>query len=81
MPTLNTENEYNKLPVFYCKYCLSLNIRNINDDEDLDYCDTCGATEIEKCQIEEWESLYETRYGHKYVVKNNKTNKYIQWKS
>ena len=34
MPTLNTENEYNKLPVFYCKHCLSLNIRNTHKAPD-----------------------------------------------
>lgn len=61
--------EYNSIPVFYCKHCLSLNIRTLNDDEDLDYCDNCGSTEIASCQIEEWENVYENKYGYKYINK------------
>ena len=65
--TENLPNDYNKEPVLYCKHCLSLNIRNVPMIEDSDYCDDCGATDIGKCSIEEWESLYVERYGHKYL--------------
>lgn len=70
MSKLNTEslpNDYNSEPVFYCKNCLSLKVRDIPNVEDSDYCDECGSTDIEKSSIEEWEKLYENRYGHKYL--------------
>lgn len=70
MSKLNTENlhnYYNSEPVFYCKNCLSLKVRDIPNVEDSDYCDECGSTDIEKNSIEEWEKLYENRYGHKYL--------------
>jgi len=35
--------------------------------EDSDYCDSCGSTDIKKCNIEEWRSLYKQRYGHDYL--------------
>lgn len=57
-------NEYNKEPVFYCKHCLSLNIRSISG---MDYCDKCSSTDIEQCNIEEWENLYIQKYGHKFL--------------
>ena len=57
-------SEYNKEPVFYCKHCLSLNIRSISG---MDYCDKCSATDIEQCHIEEWENLYVQKYGHKFL--------------
>jgi len=44
-----------------------LNIRNIPGMEDSDYCDECGSTDIGECSIEEWETLYKNRYGHRYL--------------
>lgn len=70
MSKLNTENlhnDYNSEPVFYCKNCLSLKVRDITNVEDSDYCDECGSTDIGKSSIEEWEKLYENKYGHKYL--------------
>ena len=63
----NQLNEYNKVPVLYCKHCLSLNIRNIPKIEDSDYCDECGSTDIGECLIEEWETLYKNKYGYNYL--------------
>ena len=34
---------------------------------DSDYCDSCGATDIGECSIEEWENMYINRYGHRYL--------------
>lgn len=59
--------DYNDEPVLYCKHCLSLKIRNIPIMEDSDYCDDCGSTDIEKASIEEWEILYNNKYGHKFL--------------
>lgn len=72
MSNLNTEEQpynYNAIPVLYCKNCLSLRIRDILALEDSDYCDDCGSPDIGECSIEEWETLYESRYKHKYLDK------------
>lgn len=60
------KDEYNEEPVLYCKKCLSLRVKTVGLN-DLDYCDECGATNIEQCNIEEWESLYIKRFGHRYL--------------
>lgn len=70
MHNLNTEkqcDDYNDLPILYCRHCMSLKIRNIPQVNDSDYCDECGSTDIGECHIEEWETLYEGKYGHKYL--------------
>jgi hypothetical protein len=59
-----SNNEYNKEPVFYCKHCLSLKIRSVSG---MDYCDSCSATDIEQCNIEDWENMYKHKYGHKFL--------------
>ena len=59
--------DYNDVPVLYCKHCLSLKIRGIPRIEDSDYCDDCGSTDIGSCSIEEWETIYKDRYGHKLL--------------
>jgi hypothetical protein len=35
--------------------------------ENSDFCDKCGSTDIEETSIENWEELYKSRYGHKYL--------------
>lgn len=62
-------NEYNDEPVLYCAKCLSLKIRNVPNMEDTDYCDDCGSTHIESCQIGEWEEMYKNKYGIKFLDK------------
>lgn len=57
---------YNDIPVFYCKKCLSLNIKSVIG---MDYCDDCNSTNIEQCHIEEWEKMYQERYGYKLLEK------------
>lgn len=59
--------EYNNEPVFYCKHCLSLKVRYIKHIEDSEYCDECGSTDTGECSIEEWETLYKNKFGHKYL--------------
>lgn len=63
------ENEYNDIPVYYCKNCLSLKVKTVMIDSDLDYCDDCGSTEIGEAHIEEWKDLYRKRYGFDYINK------------
>lgn len=59
-------DNYNDIPVFYCKKCLSLNIKSVIG---MDYCDDCNSTNIEQCHIEEWEKMYQERYGYKLLEK------------
>jgi hypothetical protein len=63
----NLYSKYNKEPVFYCKRCLSLNIRNVPVLEDSCYCDKCGSTSIIESSLEDWESVYMSRFGHSFL--------------
>lgn len=56
--------DYNSEPVFYCRSCLSLRIRGVDDCE---YCDVCSSTDIGQCSIKEWEELYKSKFGHAYL--------------
>lgn len=61
--------DYNAIPVFYCKHCLSLNIKTVDesiDAEYLDFCVDCGSTEIGQTDIHTWEKMYEQKYGKKF---------------
>lgn len=57
---------YNAEPVVYCKRCLSLAIRS---EDNTNYCDKCGSTEIEETNIYDWEKMYGLRYGGSYLNK------------
>lgn len=59
-----TIEEYNDEPVYYCKHCLSLKVKIVGG---YDFCDDCGSTHIETSHIEDWEKLYEERYGNKFL--------------
>lgn len=58
-----TKEEYNNIPVLYCRQCKSLRIMN----DKYDYCDNCGCTDIEQSDINNWEQIYISTYGEKYV--------------
>lgn len=57
---VNKTSEYNEEDVFYCRRCLSLDIRFIGD---MDYCEDCGSTDIAKDDIFVWENLCLKKYG------------------
>lgn len=63
------EKQYNDEPVFYCRRCLSLNIRQFPLNVDQGYCDDCGTVDVGSTSIEEWNKMYEEKYGHPYIVK------------
>lgn len=63
-----TTNDYNSIPVLYCKNCLSLRIMGIEGFEDADFCDECGSTDIVKSSIEEWQELYRAKSGHDFLT-------------
>ena len=63
--------DYNAIPVFYCKHCLSLSIKTVDesiDTEYLDFCANCGSTEIEQTDIHTWEKMYEQKYGKNFLT-------------
>lgn len=65
------EQDFNSVPVFYCKHCLSLNIKLVDDSVDadyLDFCDECGSTEIDTTDIYTWEKMYEQKYGRNFLT-------------
>lgn len=73
LPTRTEEpanEDFNKIPVFYCRECLSLRIMRVANMDDACYCDECGSADIVESTIEEWEALYEKRYGFKYLNKD-----------
>jgi hypothetical protein len=63
------KEDYDREPVYYCKRCLSLNIRGVPLVENVDYCGECGATDIGTATIEEWKALYKKKYGKDFVIK------------
>lgn len=66
---MDSLEDYNNEPVFYCNSCLSLKIKTVASGLDLDYCDECGSTDIEETHIETWKNLYRERYGFDYLTK------------
>ena len=65
-------NKYNEEPVFYCKHCLSLRIRDAGLS-DLLFCDKCGSADILSTDIETWENIYKEKYGFKFLDENFNT--------
>ena len=60
--------DYNEEPVHYCSRCYSLKIQ-YEEVIDSECCMDCGCSDVVTAPIEEWEKLYERRYGHKYTTK------------
>lgn len=64
-----TQEEYNNIPVYYCKHCLSLKIMDAGLP-DLLYCDDCSSAEVLSTHIQDWEDKYKQKYGFKFLEKN-----------
>lgn len=57
-------DNYDDIPVLYCRHCLSLLIK---EDEVIgDYCAKCGCTDVGETKIEDWELLYLRKYKKKF---------------
>lgn len=69
-----TKEEYNDVPLFYCKRCLSLAILRIDDLEGIDYCKKCGGTEVGVSLLDTWEQMYKDMYGKKLIKQKNLEN-------
>lgn len=61
------KEEYNNIPVHYCKECLSLKVMRVAGMEEACYCDVCGCTDIGQASIEEWKQLYIKKHGFTYL--------------
>lgn len=64
-----TIDDYNDEPVHYCKQCLSLKIKIVGK---FDFCDDCGSTEIATAHVDEWDKLYQERYGETFIESGEK---------
>jgi len=70
-----TKEEYNELPVHFCKKCLSLAVMRLSTSENrvgygVDYCNECGNTVIGMTHIGVWEDMYKEFYDKPYIVKS-----------
>ena len=61
------KSSYNTEDVYYCSKCLSLAIMS-----QYNYCDKCGSTDIEHCNIKEWVQKYREKYGHNFLEEHSK---------
>lgn len=79
MPKQERPKDYDAEPVVYCPRCYSLRIRH-DDSVDVDWCMDCGGTETATASIDDWERLYEERYGHRFVTRHSgpKDSKYFK---
>jgi len=74
MDTQEITNDYDSEPVRYCAKCYSLKIK-YEESIDSECCADCGSSDVLEAPIEEWEKMYERRYGHKFAEKNNDPKK------
>lgn len=66
---ITRKQDFNSVPVTYCTTCLSLKVKEVVvEQKKVDCCMECGNTPSAEAHIEEWEKLYEERYGEKFVV-------------
>ncbi len=63
----SAKEDYNNIPVYYCKECLSLRIMRVTGIEEACYCDDCGCADITETNIEEWQNLYKKRHGFNFL--------------
>lgn len=60
-PENKSNEEYNNIPVWYCKHCGSLRILALDSIEE-GLCDVCGSLQVGKASIDAWIDLQLTRY-------------------
>lgn len=78
---ITKQDDYNNVPVTYCKTCLSLHLKDIKFDKKLSngnkrtedqskvtYCIPCGNTDVETSHISVWEDLYEEKYNERFLT-------------
>lgn len=67
-----SKEDFNDIPVYYCRKCLSLKIRTLEQINiaDQDYCEECGSTDVSSTHIGMWEDAYQYKYGYKFLDLN-----------
>ena len=53
----DSKDNYNDDPVYYCRRCLSLNIKEMPFVKGGGYCADCNNADIGTTSIEEWEEM------------------------
>lgn len=66
MMNQNKLQECDEDSVIYCTKCYSLKIK-YEESIDMDCCADCGCTDFKTTSFDDWEKLYKSRYGHKFV--------------
>lgn len=76
---ITKKDNYNNVPVTYCKTCLSLHLKEVEfegkkdlltgENKKVTYCVPCGNTELESTHITEWEDFYKEKYGESFLEK------------
>jgi hypothetical protein len=73
---ITKKQDYNNVPVTYCKTCLKLHIKEVTFPKEtgssqavVPYCVDCGNTDLGQTHITEWEDMYEEEYGEKFIDK------------
>lgn len=76
---MNSDSEYNKLPVTYCKHCLYLGNPKTRFvlNKYVDYCPYCYGTDFIRSGIEVWEQKFEEKYKQGNFLKIKKSWKKI----
>jgi hypothetical protein len=78
---ITKKQDYNNVPVTYCKTCLKLHIKEVSFPKDgaistkdkavVPYCVDCGNTDLAEAHITEWEDMYEEKYGERFLDKKD----------
>lgn len=69
---MKMDKDYDAEPVKFCANCYSLKI-GYEPLVDMEYCMDCGSSELHEANIYQWENLYATKYGHKYIRRTKST--------
>ena len=70
---ITKKQDYNNVPIAYCKTCLKIQIKYVtfkrdeNNKANVSYCVDCSNSDIGEAHVEEWEELYQERYGEKFL--------------
>lgn len=70
---ITKKDNYNNVPVSYCKTCLSLAIKDVSLSSEnphqntIGYCTSCSNVDLGVAHIDEWEALYEDKYKKKFL--------------
>lgn len=59
----------NEEKVFYCKNCLSLNIKYVMPG--ISYCKECNCGQVLKTTFDNWDRIYQDKYGEKFLITKN----------